>query len=279
MNAAGKAIGKIASKADDTFEFAKEITAPRLTPKEAEAAIAAGRVTEPGLLTKSKVIPSKKDELVAESVMDVVSPKKSLVENVEAIKQKISRTNLGVREMIAQRKIPFNMNQLRSRLDAASEENSLVFASEPTAERTYNAVVDEFMKHVEKGDTLGLFDARQNFDQVPAIKKLLDSERLGENVRKQIVLDVRRAANEYKAEQLLTNNQYRAALLQESRMIDALGNIADQNARNIGMNKLQMLTKDYPILKWVIGGTAAGLLGGGGIGVGGTIINSSDGSN
>lgn len=276
LGLAGKALNKIATRGDDVISYAKELTAPRLTPKEAEAAIAAGRVTEPGLLKKSKIIPSKKDELVAESVVDVVSPKNSLVENVDAIKEKISQTNLGVRNMIADRKIPFNRNQLRSRLDAASEENKLVFASEPTAERTYNAVVDEFMKHVEKGDTLGLFEARQNFDQVPAIKKLLESEKLGENVRKQIVLDVRRAANEYIAEQLPANNPYRAALMQESRMIDALGNIADQNARSIGMNKIEMLLKEYPVLKWIVGGTAAGLVGTGGIGIG---LSSSEGSN
>ncbi len=154
----------------------------------------------------------------------------------------------------------------------AKEESKLIFASDATAEKTYDAVVDEFMKHVGKKDTAGLFAARQEFDKIPAIKKLLDSRALGENVKKSIVLDVRRAANEYIADLLPEGNMYKELLRQESSMIEALGNIADKGASTIGKNGIQMLTEKYPILKWV----ASGLAGGAGIGVGGTIIGSSD---
>jgi hypothetical protein len=256
----------------ESLKYALDLTSPKISPKISEQAIQQGRMVEPGIFSKAKITPTPKDNLVAESVSDVVSPKNNVTQNIEAIQQKLSQTNAGVREMIATNKTPFNMKQLRFRLDANKEESKLVFASDATAERTYNAVVDEFMNHVSKGDTLGLFDARQTFDKIPAIKKLLDSEALGENVRRQIVLDVRRAANEYVAEQLPANNPFRAALMQESRMIEALGNIAEKNAKIIGKNKLQLLTEEYPLLKWVV----SGLAGAGGVGVGNALIQSTD---
>ena len=59
-------------------------------------------------------------------------------------------------------------------------------------------------------------------------------------------------------------------------MIEALENIAEKNRGMIGKNNLQILAQRYPILKWVIGGVATGIAGGAGVGVGSTIINSSD---
>lgn len=274
-----KGAGKLLTPADrgaKALDYAVDLAMPKATTAEREAAIASGRTTDPGFFKKSDILPTSYDNQVGASVADVVSPKNTVAKNVDAISQKISQVNSGVRSMLADNKVPFNTAQLRSRLNQAKDANKLVFASDATAEKTYNAVVDEFMKHVQNKDTLGLFDARQTFDKVPAIKKLLDSEALGENVRKQIVLDVRRAANEYVAEQLPANNPYRPALMQESHMIEALGNIASKNAADIGKNNIQILTEKYPIIKWLVGGTAAGLLGGAGIGVGSTIINSTD---
>lgn len=153
-----------------------------------------------------------------------------------------------------------------------NEDLKLIFASDSNAEKTYDAVVEAFMKQVAKKDTLGLFKARQSFDQVPAIRKLLETEGLGENVRREIVLAVRRSANEYVSSLLPANNPYRPLLTQESYMLEALGNIAEKNAKVIGKNNLQLITDRYPVLKWVIGGLA----GAAGVGVGGAIIGSTD---
>jgi hypothetical protein len=259
--------GRAARGAAKQLEYTLDLTMPKVTAKSGAEGIEQGRLVEPGILSKGKLTPTPHDSLVAESVQGIISSKKSLAENVDLISQKISETNLGVREMIATRKTPFNSNQLRTRLNAVKEENKLVFASDATAEKVYDAVVDVFMKNVEKKDTLGLFEARQTFDKIPAIKKLLQTEGLGENVKRQIVLDVRRAANEYVAEQLPKNNPYRKALMEESRMIEAIGNMAEKNVKSIGKNKLQLLMKEYPILQWFLG-TAFG------VGVSGAVINS-----
>ena len=264
---------KIAEKSE---KHALDLVSPKASPEVMERAIREGRVTEPKLLGKSKIMPSQRDKDVAEAVKDVISPKKSILQNTAAIDKKIRATNQGVKDYVTQNKVPFNNNQLKSQLNSGKEELRLIFASDTNAEKTYNAVVDEFMKHVKSGDTIGLLNARQSVDKIPAIKKLLDSQGLGENVKKEVVLTVRRMANKYIADLLPAGNTFRATLLKESRMIEAIENIAEKNRTMIGKNNLQILAQRYPILKWVIGGTAAGIAGGAGVGVGSAIIGSTD---
>lgn len=278
--AIGGVSGAIAGRADKAamskHDFTLDLVSEKPTTKVSEEAIRQGRATEPTFFGKAKIIPSTKDYRLADAVDEVVSTKNTPFQNVDAINQKVDQINTGVKNLIAQKKVPFNTNQLRTRLNAVKDESKLIFASDTNAENTYNAVVDEFMKHVKSKDTLGLFEARQTFDKIPAIKKLLQSEGLGENVKKQIVLDVRRAANEYIASLLPANNPYRALLRQESAMIEAVGNIAEKNAKVIGQSRLAILTAKYPILKWLVGGVATGVAGAAGIGVGGAIIGSTD---
>lgn len=268
----GGGAGALKSRNIANANFAETFSSPKETPTIKAQAIQQGRFTDPGLFRAGSVEPSVKDSRLADSVRDVVSPRNSLSKNVNAVNHKISTVNNGVKTFIENNKTPFNANQLRARLMGAKADSKLVFASDATAEKTYNAVVDAFMDTVGKKDTAGLFEARQNFDKIPAIKKLLDSRALGENVKKSIVLDVRRAANEYIADQLPEGNTYRDQLRQESHMIEALGNAAEKGAHMIGKNGIQLLTEKYPILKWIVG-TA---IGAGGVGVGGALIGSSD---
>lgn len=279
---AGGISGRVAGQKIAREEFAKQLVAPKDTPTIRAEAIQQGRLQDPTLFGKAKIAASKRDEKLAEAVKDIVSRDASVGRNVDAIRYKVSTTNNGVRTYIEDHKIPFNTNQLRSKLETGKEDLRLIFASDTNAEKTYKAVADEFMKHVQKKDTLGLFDARQNFDQIPAIRKLLETQGLGENTRKEIVLAVRRAANEYVAAQLPKGNTYRADLMNESYMLEALGNLSEKSANIIGKNKLQLLAQDYPIIKYLLGGLAGGLTAGlgfalgRGVGAGGSITGSTD---
>ncbi len=253
-------------------EFVKDFVAPKVTKDISEQAIKQGRVTEPGILKASKILPSKKDEDLAEAVKDFVSPRKSVLENVDSLDKEIRRVNQGVKDYVSQNKVPFNTNQLRTKLNKGKDELRVIFASEKTAEKTYNAIVDEFVDQIKNKDTAGLLDTRQFIDKIPSIKKLLDSQGLGENVKREVVLTVRRMANEYIAELLPKGNPYKASLLKQTKMIEALENAAEKNQGMIGKNNLQLLTERYPLLKWVVGGLA----GSAGIGVGGALIGSTD---
>lgn len=257
-------------------QFAQELVSPKQTAKVRAEAIRQGRLQDPGFFKKAELAASKRDLQLADAVDDVISPKATVGENIDSIRYKINQTNSGVKSYITRNKVPFNMNQVRSRLENGKEDLRLIFASDTTAERTYDAVVDAFMNNVKKGDTLGLFEARQTVDKIPAIKKLLDSRALGENVKKEIVLTVRRSANDYIASLLPEGNQYRQLLLNESYMIEALGNIADKASSIVGKNRLQILSEQYPALKWIVGAAAAGAAGAAGVGVGGAVIGSTD---
>ncbi len=269
---AGAVSGGLKGRALKKDVFIEDLVSPKLTQDVKEQAIKEGRVTEAGLLTKSKIVASNRDKQLADAVKDVVSPKKTTLQNVDAIKTKVSDINNGVKTYIKDNKVPFNTSQLKKQLNSGKGELKLIFASDTQAEKTYNAVVKEFIKTVDKKDTAGLFQARQQFDKIPAIRKLLESQGLGENAKREIVLTARSKANEYVANLLPKGNQYREQLLRESKMIEVIGNIAEKNAASIGKTKLTQIVNEYPILKWVVGGA----VGAAGVGVGGSILGSLD---
>lgn len=268
--------GRQVRKMNKEERFALDLVSPKATPSIKEQALKEGRVSEPGFLKKSSILASKRDVMIADSIKDVVSSKKTNIQNIESLSNSIETIDDNVTGYIVKNKVPFNTNQLATQLESGKKDLRLVFASDNVAENTYNAVKDEFMRIVKNKDTAGLFRARKDFDKIPAIKKLLETDKLGENARKEIVLAVRRSANEYIASQLPKGNKYRELLTKESHMFEAIGNIAEKNISTIDKNKLQILTNKYPILKWLVGGTAAGIVGGAGVGVGSTIIGSTD---
>jgi len=266
------AVDKILGKPTNETDFALDLVSPKATSKIKQQAIAQGRVTEQGIIRPSKILPSKRDIQLADSVKGVVSMKKTIPQNVDALDSAVSKINNKVKSYVKKFKVPFNTKQLKTKLNAGKSELKLIFASDANAEKTYDAVVKEFIKHVGSKDTAGLLDARQAFDNIPAIRKLLESQGLGENVKREIVLTARKKANEYVASLLPKGNKYRADLLKESHMLEVLGNIADKNTKEIGINKIQALALKYPILKWLVGlGVGAG-----GVGVGGAVIGSLD---
>lgn len=266
------ATNKVTGKPKTEDDFALSLVSPKATEKIKQEALAQGRVSEQGLLRPSKILPSKRDIKLAKSVKGIVSMKKSPIQNVDSLSSAISKINNKVKSYVKANKVPFNTNQLKTQLNKGKGELKVIFASDKQAEKTYDAVVKEFVKHVKKKDTAGLLDARQAFDKIPAIRKLLESQGLGENVKKEIVLTARLKANEYVASLLPKGNKYRADLLKESHMLEVIGNIADKNTKEIGLNKLQALTLKYPILKY----WTSLLIGAGGVGVGSVIIGSSD---
>jgi len=268
--------GSAARKQVKEKEFGLDLVSPKATEQVKQQALREGRVTEQTLLSGGKITPSKRDIDLSEAVEGIVSSKKSPVDNITAIKSKVDDINTGVKAYVQKNKSPFNTNQLKSQLNQGKEDLDLIFASDKAAEKTYDAVTKKFIELVKNKDTAGLLDARQQFDKIPAVRKLLESDKLGENARKEIVLSVRSQANKYIASLLPDGNTYRDALLKESRMLEALGNIVEKNTNIIGVNKLQALSKNYPVLNWLAGGIGAGLIGGASIGAGRSIIDSSN---
>jgi len=240
------------------LDYTLDLVSPRVTRKVSEEAGKQGRVTAPGAFSKAKILPSSKDIKLADAVGDYVSSRKNVVQNVDSINAGVTEINNGVKGMLLERNVKFEPDALLARYGAAKAESKLIFASDVTAERTYNAVVDEFLKNVKSTDAVNLFNARQSFDQIPAIKKLLQTEGLGENVRRTIVLDVRRVANEFVSSLLPANNPLKYLLQKETRMLEAVGNMVSKNVSTIGKSKINMLLSKNPLLRQILFGVAAG---------------------
>ena len=267
----GAITGRKTAKLNKEQNFLEDLVQPKATEKIIIQALKEGRVTENTLLQGGKIKAGARDKSLAEAVKGFVSSKKTNIQNIDSINEGVSRINTGVKAYVKVNKVPFNSNQLRTQLNKGRDELKLVFASDATSKKTYDALVTEFMKHTKKLDTAGLLDARQSFDKLPAVKKLLDSKALGENAKKEIVLTVRGQANKYVASLLPKGNQYRETLLREHRMIEAIGNLTDKTTGIVKTGKLQTLIDEYPILKWFVGGAV-----GGGVIAGGAVIGSID---
>lgn len=223
---------------DKAFNDALKISREKLTPGMEEAAFIEGRVGKQRLFKGAPVLPSRQEIRVAEAVQPLVeggkiTTKMAPAQKVSVLKQEIGTIDQEVKQMLSRPEynIPFNAGQLKARLNAAKDDLRVVFASDPSTERTFDAVSDAFMESVKKKNMLGLFEGRQSFDQIPAIKKLLDGMKgaQGENLRREVILAIRNAANEYVGSSLPTNNPFRSSLKTESSLIRAIENIATQN--------------------------------------------------
>lgn len=248
------AVTGVAPKVGDelTDETALSIVREVITPDYKERAALEKRMYTEGNLGEIKYKPSPREQKLSDSIRPLVErgelPADKLpFEHIPVISQEVARINQGVEQMLFERKIPFNGNQLRSRLNSVKEDSKIIFTTDPTLERTYDSLVDAFMAEVSTKDTLGLFQARQGFDKLPAVKKLLDGIKgsQGENLRRQAVLDIRRAANEYVSDLLPPNNPYRELLKQESYMIEVVGNLAEKS-KNLGGTNVARFFADNP---------------------------------
>lgn len=272
----GAIVGRKSYQAAKEAEFVTDLVSPKQTKDIDINALNQGRTTDKGWFKSAKIIPDQRTLDMADAAKGVVSKSNSTQANINNINTKVNSLNEKITNYVKVNKSPFNENQLINKLNKFKQDSQLIFASDATAEKTYDAVVSEFLKHVKNKDTLGLLQARQSFDKIPAIKKLLESASLGENTRRTIVRDVRTAANEYVMDLLPKNSPYKPIMLRENLLLDARDNISDKAQMTLALNKIQELSKKYPALKWIVGGSAAALVGGGSIGVGGAILGSTN---
>jgi hypothetical protein len=223
---------KTASRTAETaFRDALDISRPKMTPKLEQQAFNEGRVGKQGIFKPASVTPSAHETRVAEALQPLVeegrvSPKFSPAKNREEINIEVSRINHEVEQHAHDPRFnqPFNETQLRTRLKAAKDDLSIVFASDPTIESTYDAVADAMVKSIGKKNVAGLFSARKSFDSIPAVKKLLDGLKgaEGENLRREVVLTVRGAANDLIGDYLPV---YKDAMRRETNLLRASENI------------------------------------------------------
>jgi len=230
---AGKGAVKVEERlAKQISQESIDITKPTLTKTEKAVALEAGR-GEKGLLRTPTLQPSSKDIRVAKSVENVVNKSNSPIANIEKIREKIVTRSEEIAEGLRGNNAIFNKNQLRSKLDDTKEGSRIIFGTDKTLESAYDSVIDEFIKVVDKRPkTISeLLEARKDFDRIVKQKfpKVFDRV-AGDNVRANAIMDVRRAANDFIADQLPSANKFKDELLEVSDMFTANKNIAFKTA-------------------------------------------------
>lgn len=262
--------GRAANRADQVSRAAKEaeqealdIVAPKMTNKVKEEALSEGRVASRGMLSKQVITPSRLDTEVAQSVQGLVSKKALPIENIKAVKTGIKDiAQRYVKPVLEANPRPYNLNTFKARL--SDLKMPTLFKADPTLERTYQLVqqraaeiADEFPK-----TKLGSWQARQAFDDAVEreFPRVFDGS-TQDNVIKHAVNDVRGAWNDFIVEGIPGSESVKNAFKQMSRMYQAIDNIAEKGASDVGTNAVQRFVKSHPVakeaLKYAAGGSAA----------------------
>lgn len=263
---AGKAAtGLEKGLAKQAFEETLEIIKPKLTVTKKAIALEKGKgvVTQKILPRKFETItlaPTKAEQEMAKTVTGIVSKAKNPIDNIEAIRNEIAVVAQRVEEGLKNNNTIFNKIQLKTALNTAKEESRVVFGTDKTLQNSYNSVVDEMMRQVNKtsGNLSGLLQARKNFDNIIEQKfpKLL-SNPVGDAAKQNAVLDVRRTVNNFIEEKLPTGNIFKEELRKQKLMYDAIKNISQKTASMVdasAVKKVMTALRQNPLVAGVTGG-------------------------
>lgn len=198
---------------EKAFDKSIEISRQRITPKLEQEAFNEGRVGKQGLFKGAPITPSTQETRVAEAIQPYVesgslSPRMEPSQLRDTINQEVSKINQGVKELVRNPRYnqPFTEREFDNAMAETASKNRLIFAGDETAQKAYDAVVDEFKTFVDKKNVEGLLNARQSFDayiKQNFPKAFKDFELTGEiNPRVQALRDVRTTANEFAADLL-----------------------------------------------------------------------------
>lgn len=257
--------GKLASfyegrLANQILDDAIRVTKPELNKAEKIALLRSGQA-ETGWFGQIKSLPTDRDIAVAETVKDLVSSKKSPINNIRAINSEIARVGEEADSGLKGIGAIYNDNQLTSRLNSAKNDSRVIFGSEKSIENTYDAVIDEFMRIKAKYPNTvgGLRDARVEFDGVVKQKfpKVFDNPAGTDVARYNAIVDVRRAVNDYSFDLLPENHPYKKQLETMTNLYAAQKNIAVKTAKTLDVGQMQKVMKmirQNPLVSGVTGG-------------------------
>jgi hypothetical protein len=272
--AVGLAAGRAERGTIKNFDKIVEIVRPELNQAERAAALSSGQGKIKGVFRTTVIEPSKRDIEIANAAKGVVDPRKSLVENIQRSNKAIEILAKRTEEGLIKNNSIFNVGEFSNALKAAKENSRVLFGSEKTLENTYDAVMAEMVKHLNKYPKTisGALKARKDFDAVIKQKfpKLLSSQ-AGDDIRRNAVLDVRRTVNEFIADKLPEGNQFKNYLKRQNLLYDAIENMSKKGAKQVGTNPVSRVAKRFvnsPVGK-VVGYTA---LSGGGVYAGAKLL-------
>lgn len=259
FGAAGGAVGgRVLGKPAREAERIVELTRPLQDTAEREAGLAAGRGQSGTFFKKPTIAPSARDIERAAVAQEAIGKIKDPNKAIQAINSDIGKKSGELVDLLKGNNAIFNKAQFKTYVTRLkdSPDRQIILAGDDAANRAYDGVLDTFMSILDKHDKnlTGLLEARKEFDQVAerGMKGVFNSDAT-QTARKQAILDIRREANNYIADQLPSADPMRELLHKQNLLFEARDNIVAKEARagtpQSGLSKTR---------KRIYGGLAAG---------------------
>lgn len=245
-----------------------DYVSPTLSKQEREAAIAAGRGRGAFI---SKINPSSRDVEVGKAVQGIVDPSKSEITNVNKLRSALQEEANRLKVSIGENKGFYSPNELKSALRQA-ERPPMLIADERQG-RLYDLAEKKFLEFSDKEakTPAGLLEARKKFDgwlenNIPKIWQDSTLRPLHQALRQ-----MRTQANEFIAGRV-PDIAFKDSLKKQSLMYDAIDNLSEKAASDVGKNVFQRAAKKYPFARKVLEIGAGAAIGAGGVGTAKSLI-------
>lgn len=258
---APKVKGTVKKVMDDILD----LTMPNLSKTEKATAISKERGIKSGLFRGSKLAPETRDLERAEVIKDFVDPKIDIFDNIKTVRTEIGNKADEVINHLKENNAIFNKRQLTSKLKEI--EKPLSLSGDTKLNTMYDMAQQKFMRFVDEQpkNLEGLLEARKRFDQwigdqVPKVWEDQASKPLHDALRR-----MRTAANDFIAEKLPEGVPFKDLLHQQNLMYEAVDNMSEKAAGNLGKGKIYQRIKDlekkYPLETKIGKALGAGTIG------------------
>lgn len=245
-------------KGGNTVEDALKVISPKLSSKETEAALAEGRGTGGGLLSKTKITPSSREMEVAKAVQGIVKSGDTGATNISNVKTALTTEAENLKNQIATVDHPYSFKELNSTLSKIEPPISI----KGTAfEKQIGAVKEAAMDIAQKngGTVSSLLDSRKEFDALVSKEypNLYDKENAP---MRNAITSIRNAMNDFIEKNLPDNVSFKNSLKKQSLFYDAIDNIAGNSVGETKTTGIGRFVKAHPTATKIAGGiaTAAG---------------------
>lgn len=247
---------------------AAEIVSPKQTAKVSKTGIKSGRGEKSGLLGEISITPDARTQRAAEAAAGIVKKGNTMTENANALRSEIGKTAEQLKDDLAKMEVvPLvqkeEMDDLLNRaLQEIGENPTMVGDAGKSAE----LILKKFQSFLPKGDVtaLDLLEARKKLDT------WMDSLQAGnvfnpnyESAKTVALRAIRQGVNDLVALKA-PNIPVKESLARQTALFDALENVSQKAASEVGTNVLDRFGKKHPGIRGLINMTGQGL----GIGTG-----------
>lgn len=240
-----------------TLQDAVEIVSPKMSAKDTANALAEGRGTGGGLLSKTKILPDKATTEIGKAVQGIVKTGVPAADNITSLRQAISSEAENLKSQIKDADHPYSFKELNSKLNAVDTPISI----KGTAfEKQIGAVKKAAMSIAKDsgGTVSSLLDARKAFDSLVSKEypNLYDS---ASAPMKTAITSIRNTMNDFIEENLPANLSYKDSLGKQNMYYRAIDNISEKavgDTKTTGIGRIGKAIKAHPVGS-LLGGLAA----------------------